>query len=471
MLEGLEISVINFKDIDLGDRIDAEYFQRSDLKVVYTLKRLNVFPLSKYGKFVASAFYPAATNLYESGDIPFIRCVDCINYPLISREQDSIIEKIPLQFVELNKGVNTLKKNDIIITKVGSPCFASLLYEHEYVALSRTVLGMYNIKNIDPFYLIVFLRSKYGFSQLLRQRELTIQYQLTLDRVKKIYVYEPEWNFQIYIHKLLEKQIEKLKDSIALHSKAESLLLKELGLNDWKPTKDTAATKTLNDYKISGRLDAEYYQPKYDELFQKLFHFVTKRLGDIVNIVKSIEPGSEAYQKEGIPFIRVANLTKFGISGSDVYLDESYSDENLNPKKDTILLTKDGSVGIAYKVEEDLKIITSGAILHLYIKDKSFKPDYLTLVLNSIIVKMQAERDAGGSIIQHWKPNEIENVVVPKLPENIQMQIVEKIQQSFILKTESQKLLELAKTAVEIAIEQGEEQAIKLINTGYEETI
>ena len=103
------------------------------------------------------------------------------------------------------------------------------------------------------------------------------------------------------------------------------------------------------------------------------------------------------------------------------------------------------------------------AILHLIIKDDSVKPDYLTLVLNSIVVKMQAERDAGGSVIQHWKPSEIENVVIPILSDDIQKQITENIRESFALRARSQQLLELAKTAVEIAIEQGEDKAMELL--------
>ena len=76
---------------------------------------------------------------------------------------------------------------------------------------------------------------------------------------------------------------------------------------------------------------------------------------------------------------------------------------------------------------------------------------------------MQAERDAGGSVIQHWKPSEIENVVIPILSDDIQKQITENIRESFALRARSQQLLELAKTAVEIAIEQGEDKAMELL--------
>lgn len=219
-----------------------------------------------------------------------------------------------------------------------------------------------------------------------------------------------------------------------------------------------------SDFVNSGRLDAEYYQPKYDNLFIQLNKFETKRLGDIVQIRKSIEPGSEAYQDQGIPFMRVANLSKFGFTDTDIHLSPDEYGDIIRPKQNTILLSKDGSVGIAYKVEQDMEVITSGAILHLTITDNDFLPDYLTLVLNSVVVGLQAERDAGGSIIQHWKLSEIENVIIPQLSQKIQQEITNKIRESFALRKESRRLLNLAKTAVETAIEQGEDMAMKLLN-------
>jgi type I restriction enzyme, S subunit len=76
---------------------------------------------------------------------------------------------------------------------------------------------------------------------------------------------------------------------------------------------------------------------------------------------------------------------------------------------------------------------------------------------------LQSERDAGGSIIQHWKPSEIEQVIVPILLLEFQERITQKIQESFRLKTQSEQLLSLAKRAVELAIEEGEEAAMALV--------
>ena len=193
----------------------------------------------------------------------------------------------------------------------------------------------------------------------------------------------------------------------------------------------------------------------------------TQKLGGahgLVSIAKSIEPGSEAYVEDGIPFVRVSDVSKFEISEPEIKLrrDILPTPEVLFPQKDTILLSKDGSVGIAYKIESTIPVITSGALLHLSIRNKEeVLPDYLTLVLNSPIVQLQAERDSNGAIIQHWKPSEIENVIIPVLDMSIQKEIATQVQESFALRKQSKQLLGYAKQAVEMAIEQGEDTALE----------
>lgn len=258
-------------------------------------------------------------------------------------------------------------------------------------------------------------------------------------------------------NQIVIKYNQMIEESTYYYRLAEWTLLKELYAEAWVTT--STASYSIKNYSVcksSGRLDAEYYQPKYDALFAQLSKYECDTIKDIAHIKKSVEPGSEAYQDSGIPFVRVSDVTKFGVSEPNIYLSPcDFSLNELRPKKDTILLSKDGSVGIAYKVEEDMVCITSGALLHLSIFNEDYTPDYLTLVLNSIVVQMQAERDSNGAIIQHWKPSEIEQVIIPKLPKPIQKTISAKIQESFALKAESKRLLDEAKMMVEREIEKG----------------
>lgn len=180
-------------DLHLHGRSDPEYYLPSHTAVEADLSHVPTVSLRQLGHFSCSAFYPAATHLYNDRGIPFLRCVDIIDFPVLSPDQP--FARIPETFVSNHGSIRSLSAGDVVISKVGTPCFAGLLSEDmPKSAMTRTVLGMSAIKTdtIDPYYLIAFLRSRYGFDQLMRERELTIQYQLTLERTRKIRVFLPE---------------------------------------------------------------------------------------------------------------------------------------------------------------------------------------------------------------------------------------------------------------------------------------
>lgn len=286
--------------------------------------------------------------------------------------------------------------------------------------------------------------------------------------------------FRIQIFRIYFPQIKaKLRDSKRYYRLGEWELLENLlGLKTLSFSKKSfdknvesfkfsknSHTQKLNisiqslsrSFGVSGRLDSEYYQVKYERNEAVIKSKPYARLKDIVAIKKSIEPGSKAYRESGIPFIRVSNLSPFGISQSEVFLDSKDFKkgelESFYPKANTILLSKDGSVGISYCLENDLECVTSGAILHLTIKNQALiLPQYLSLVLNALPTKLQAQRDSGGSIIAHWKISEIENLLIPLLGLSIQETIESKITQSFALRAKSKELLEKAKAKVEVKI-------------------
>lgn len=194
-----------------------------------------------------------------------------LSLPIISNLQDKSFEKIPLDFFNCYGNIKELKHNEIVITKVGTPCYASILTDYEKVALSRTVLGLVNIKDINPFYFTIFLRSKYGYYQLLREWELTIQYQLTLDRVGNILIYNPhKSNFVNKIENIFKALILYGKNSKDYYVQIEKLLLTTLNMFNWKPKYELSYIKNFSDIDSVNRYDAEYFQPKYDAMIEKI---------------------------------------------------------------------------------------------------------------------------------------------------------------------------------------------------------
>lgn len=461
MLEGLEISEVKWSYVksqcDIV-RFDSGYYCKEyllDENVITgqknkSLKDLNAELLS-FGAYSLNNFVE-----YKDSGIPFIRGINM---------KDGILDFSNVLYIDEDAHrllwKSEVKPNTILLSMSGTiGDVAIAIPEYNYPINSNQDIAKITLTDgLNPYYLYAFLRSKYGQNFLKREARGSVQQHVFLSQLECIKVPLLSERFQQIIEQIIKSAHANLSKSKALYSEAEESLLSELGLKDWQPNNVPVNIKQLKEsFFASGRLDAEYYQSKYDELFCRLLRFECHTIKDIANIRKSVEPGSKAYQESGIPFVRVSDVTKFGISEPNIYLSpQDFDLAELQPKKDTILLSKDGSVGIAYKVEEDTDCITSGALLHLSIFNKEYNPDYLTLVLNSKVVQMQAERDSNGAIIQHWKPSEIEQVIIPKLPMPVQETISAKIKESFALKAESKRLLDQAKQMVEREIARGYE--------------
>ncbi len=54
------------------------------------------------------------------------------------------------------------------------------------------------------------------------------------------------------------------------YTQAQTVLLSELGLADWQPEHCLTFIKNYSDTRRSGRIDAEYFQPKYDEIIKAI---------------------------------------------------------------------------------------------------------------------------------------------------------------------------------------------------------
>ena len=459
-MEGLEIKekklyeVLSNKDF----RIDSSFYTKEPKKnpdLIY----------AKIGEHLISSQYGISIEMNtDSVGYPIYRMNE-IHDMLCDLDVDKCADITQAEYDRF-----ALKDRDVLFNRTNSFEWVGrtgIYYQNDDIQRTfASYLVRLNPKDsILPEYLCAYLNCKYGEWDVKRRARQSInQTNVNPEEVKEIEIPILDIDLQQKIRCCFTQANSLRILSQKTYSEAELILHNGLGVNSVAVTDVNVSQKRFSDFINSGRLDAEYYQPKYDDLFSRLSKFESKRLGNMVQIRKSIEPGSEAYQNKGIPFIRVSNLSKFGFSDTEIHLSPDEYKDIIRPKQNTILLSKDGSVGIAYKVEQDMGVITSGAILHLTITDNEFMPDYLTLVLNSVIVGMQAERDAGGSIIQHWKPSEIENVIIPKLSKEIQQEITNKVKESFALRRESKHLLNLAKTAVEIAIEKGENLAMELLN-------
>ena len=267
-----------------------------------------------------------------------------------------------------------------------------------------------------------------------------------------------------YVKQTVQKALAIRKLSKDFYTQAQTLLLTELGLTDWQPAHRLTFVKNLSDTGCAERVDAEYFQPKYDEIINGIKNYAGgyDTLGNLTTLKKCVEVGSKEYLETGIPFVRVSNLSPFEITQEKHISEELYAElTEHQPKQGEILFSKDATPGIAHYLREiPEKMIPSSGILRLNSKTDKIGNEYLTLVLNSILTQEQVHRDVGGSVILHWRPDQVAGTVIPILHEDKQTEIEQKVIESFNGRKRAKDLLEHAKRAVEIAIEQGEQAAI-----------
>lgn len=461
---GLECNEILLTDLTKAGRLDAEYFSKENIHIENRLSHLHSSAIGEIATVVASAFYPAATQLYSIGDTPFIRCVDCISYPVITDGQEDSFEKIPLTFALEQSGIHLLHKGDIVITKVGTPCFASVVNDYETVALSRTVLGLKNIDNIDPYYLMAFLRSKFGFEQLMRQRELTIQYQLTLDRVKSIMVYLASERFQTAISNVVKDSLAQVKESKEEYDAAEDFLLGQISVDTRSLSTDNVSIKSFSEsFEQTGRLDAEYYQKKYDRYNQRVLDYA----GGSTTPAQEFDLVKTKCTKEldEYPYVEIGDID-IGTGSAEYSLiptDELPANAKIMTKAGDLLISTVRPYRGAVSILEQNDLLVSGAFTVLRETGK-YPAQTLQVLFRTQLYKDWFLKFNVGTSYPVIKDNDILNIPIPAFGDDVHSEVRKRVQYSQALLSKSKVLLECAKKAVEMAIEQSEEEAMAWLN-------
>jgi len=462
-------SIVKLSELEGAKRIDAEYYKPEYLEIRNKLSSISTKEIKDISKSVVSFGAYSLCNYisFQKEGIPYLN-VENIKEGYIDWSDIKYIDPLVHKLLWKSK----VREGQVILTMAGTIGNATVAYKVPSELNSNQATAKITLKRgFSPFYLAVFLNSFYGKIQTKWEIVSNVQPNIFLWQIKRIKVFVPKGHDLIEkIEKLYKNGLGLLSHANPLYSQAETLLLEELGLKDFKPRYEKTYTANLSDAFSAHRIDAEYFQPAYEEVIEKLRenNIELQPLRKfILSIQKGIEPGSENYQDEGKPFIRVSNLSKYGFTDRDQkYLSEELYlqlRETYEPKQGDFLLTKDATPGIAYVVKEQIEGIISSGILRLQINDSEINKEYLALCINSIIGKMQIERDCGGSVILHWKPEQVKRLQIPLLPLSIQQEIASLVQQSHEARKKAKELLEIAKKAVEIAIEEGEEKAVNYI--------
>lgn len=443
--------------------MDAEYYQPIYLELENELKKYNTIKVSSVGKVTDG----------EHGSVELLN--DGIKYLTAENIKKGYIETKKIRYVskevdERNKRAR-VQVGDILVSIKGTLGEVAVAEESLLPAnMNRDVAIIKKYKNdLIPEYIGIFLMSRIGNLQSIREGSGGVQQMITLGRLRNIKIPILSKKFQLKI-KYIFLNFNLLRNkSMLKYEESENILISEIGLNDWKSKHRLTFIKHYSDIKKSERIDAEYYQPKYEEIedavkrYEGGFSTIQKEFHQNKSTLRIEE--KKLYKYVEIGSINVANgeITPNNVLGVDLPANA----KRILHKNDVIISkvrTYRGAIAI---VEED-GFVGSGAFTVLQENGRINKETLLTFLHSKPLLAWSLKPNTGTSypvIVD----DDILNLPIPILPKATQTQIQQKVIESFNLRKQSKHLLESAKRAVEIAIEQDEQSAITWLENQTQE--
>lgn len=463
MLEGLEISEIKKSKVvnySLSFRTDAEFFRKEYLQDDKAIAKNGFNKLVKITNKINVGYVGSMVEYYREDGIVLLQTK---NIDAFFINENNLIRVTSEFHNQLKK--SQINFEDILIARSGSFGKASIYLEENVVNSSDIILVEATKELVNPYFLVAYLNSKYGINQMVRFSSGGLQGHVNLTILEELEVPKIDKAFQIKIEELIKNAYVKRSDSKKTYTKAETILLEEIGLQNFEPSKGQI---NIKNFKVSfvdtGRLDAEYYQVKYED-YENLI--ISQKHTFIKDEYLHITTKSEK-DKEGYNYIEIGDVNVSDGSNKSNFVETINLPANAKTlvNKGDILISNvrpyRGAVTIINTDEKDL--IVSGAFTVLRKNPKSiYNNEVLKVLLRSSVYKDWLLKFNVGTSYPVIKDEDVLNLAIPFIDVNLQVQIAELVEESFKLKAESERLLEVAKKAVEMAIEVDESTAIKFI--------
>ena len=440
----ITFSIIRKSQLEGAYRLDAEYYQPSYLDTISNLKNQNAKPLNDFLRLLYR--YPTFYNLqyYEKG-VLVLKGEDILPEGFIhNQSQDYISEEDAKRFPK-----TILKRGDLIFSVRGYVGKVGIVDEKYDGSIISANLIRAVVKDVSPYFLWIFLNSQYGINQINKVKMITAQETIVADDIKKFLISPVTQEKQLEIEKLAEQAISELRNSEDFYSQAENILLEELGLKDFKVEDDLSYIVNLSKIKSARRADAEYFQPQYDKLVEKLKKYKAKLLKELVRRVKTkIRPKSEEIYK----YIEISDIS---VGSGDVSFNEIIGKElpanaRIPIKGDELLVSKvrptRGAIAIVPN-NFNSNFICSGAFS--VFGTAEILKEYLFVVLRSTAGKLQFEKPTTGTSYPTITDEDVENLIIPILPKPTQQKIADLVKKSHEARSKAKQLLGQARNRVE----------------------
>lgn len=456
-------SVVRISELEGAKRLDAEYYRPEYLEATNQLIRFGVGPLGNFISDIRYGIYTEPDYLELGTD--FIRA---LNLEEVDVQGD--ILKVRPDVVPSPKYF--LSPGDLLVVRSGANVGNSGVIIDRF---SEATFGSYTIRlrfnpSINPYVAYVFLKSKFGRFQTIRFRTGLAQPNINIPNLKLLRITTRfSSSFQDDVESLVKQTHQEIIHSENLYIQAEQMVLQEVGWEELKLSQPKYWTVPLSRAQQVDRLDAEHFQPKYDKLIAHLKRTgKAKQIRDVLAepIQKGVTPD---YDLNGqIVVINSQHLGRHNLNFEDTDRTTEVfwrANKRAQIRQDDVMIYATGAyIGRTNAYLESASSLAGVDIL-LVRPTKDCHPLYLAVFLNALPGLLQSKKFSSGSGQAHIYPAYVSSYWI-YIPSHVfQQKVADFVRQSYSARQKAKALLEKAKRAVEIAIEQGQKNAMAFLNT------
>ena len=470
LLEGLEVAERKLSELERTWRMDAEFFQRRHLAIEARLAAMRCGTVAGVASVADGNHFSISESFVEEG-VPYYRGQDVVGHFFIEQANPNRITREAFEQSFMRR--SHLKQGDVLLSIIGTIGETSLVKTKQDATCSCK-LAILRPKSIDPAYLATYLSSAVGRALTERWKRGAVQTGLLLEDMDQLPLPRFGKAFERRIAAIVSDAFEAQSASVQAIEEAEASLLNALGLSSWHVPESLSYLRNSSEAFAAERFDAEYFHPAKTEALAKLKALSDCTLGDLFNSVRELW---QPYYDNGPDAVRNYDLS----DALNPFLDGSKEPSD----RKTIASTK--------------KVIRAGDLvvsrLRSYLKEIAIvQPGgKVPMVASTEFIVLRPKQQAGGLPVEalmiflrlelpqtvfkwsqdgsnHPRFDEKELLRLP-VPRALILQANEYVAavRSVIAKRErATQLLDAAKRAVEIAIEDSEAAAMAYLDTHAE---
>ncbi|MCK4649393.1 restriction endonuclease subunit S, partial [bacterium] len=460
------VSEVRYERVNGKLRFDAEYYQPRFLEIEKTLKQSRCVSLREIIKFSKLRRDPR-----NNPDKEF-RYIDITNINIFTGEISS--QKLK-GYQAPSRARKVVKEKEIVLSTVRPNRNAVAIIPRELDGeICSTGFAVIKAEKINPYFLFVFLKTKYATDQLVRQTMASMYPAVSEEDIGSVLVPLPPIPFQEKIESLIKEVHKKRDKANKKYEETERVLNKTLGIENLKLRRNKIFETRLSEVGIENRFDAEYYEPRFTEISKilKTSRYDCKRLRDLGRLVNlRVNPSERPANK--FTYVEIGDVD---ISTGEIEIKTVLGYEappnarKLLKKGDLIISMVRPTRGAITIIPEELDNSVGSTAFYVLRAESPLK-ESLFVYLRSFLGLSQLGRAVVGAMYPTLKENYIDNILVPIIPEERQKRISSLVIESFNLRKDAKEFLDRARREVEGFIESKDLWRRGGIQTNYKGTV